>query len=693
MSNLIRSLNIVSQGLSNKITWTKKENVSPSFTCKIWKHLPGPNNLFDISSGLVTVYSPAQPPNNPSYIPIDAGTYTDYDISQNFNYRYELEFTQLSPTETYKTSGYCITFSGLIDGGSVNYLYPTNKFKLNWNDSNIVNNKDPSSNYTYDIFVLAEPKPSSWPNDTIQFSKSNTDPSYNIISNSTTDITVQTRDFVINTKYTFYVSPSYTSSPDGINSFNRGFSIDRKPNILGSFSLFPPGITNLSIISPYNNNKISFSWKNITNPIPSNYNITLKKNNIVVSGFPITTTENNFILDNTDFIYSPDSYTIHVSVNYYGLETDKTSLNFTIPVTPISLTVQPLNNLGQVTNDYKNISSIQLNWTSFSYTNIYYKIKVKIVNKDGVSEPDLFFYTTTTNYTFPINSNTQVEFKFSVSYSVDIYSPSSDNWPYGPQPFATFPSPIMTIEAMTNDGNVANGSQTSDSYLDLKFTSTELTSTFESEDIVLSNNVPVQYTTSSNYIPQNGIASMIYVFKVTVQEVDGNNYFCINGIKNPELKVYWNRYFIFDQSDSSNEGHPFSVKIYNPAESGFGDRGSYHGTPGSENSFWIFSQSETPGGTYVYDTENNYSGEGVWKSRISTDNLMGNNIRVSGDPVMQGGNPIYTSDDITPTNVFRQQLRTTQAGTYTIDINANSFKSTTGLDNTASTQFSWTRNQ
>ena len=157
----------------------------------------------------------------------------------------------------------------------------------------------------------------------------------------------------------------------------------------------------------------------------------MKKNNIVVSGFPITTTENNFILDNTNFIYSPDSYTIQVSVNYYGLETEKTSLNFTIPVTPISLTIQPLNNLGQVTNDYKNISSIQLNWTSFSYTNIYYKITVKIVNKDGVSEPDLCFYTTNTNYTFPINSNTQVEFKFSVSYDFgDINNYNNDTWIY-----------------------------------------------------------------------------------------------------------------------------------------------------------------------------------------------------------------------------------------------------------------------
>ena len=106
-------------------------------------------------------------------------------------------------------------------------------------------------------------------------------------------------------------------------------------------------------------------------------------------------------------------------------------MNFTIPVTPISLTVQPLNNLGQVTNDYKNISSIQLNWTSFSYTNIYYKIKVKIVNKDGVSEPDLCFYTTDTTYTFPINSNTQVEFKFSVSYDFgDVNNYDNDTWIY-----------------------------------------------------------------------------------------------------------------------------------------------------------------------------------------------------------------------------------------------------------------------
>ncbi len=687
----ITNVDLISRGLSNQINWTGIWNNSVT----IKRYLPGNNNSFNQNPVIIT----------PDDYPFSSGEFKDYDIRMNQSYRYEVVIGSNIPT----LSAYCISFNGLINGGSVNYDYENSQFNLNWTDTSIVNNLDQFSQYTYDIFVAAHPKPSEWSSSILHFNNiSSSSNTFTIKNNITKDINQQEIKIILNTKYTFFITPSYvfggtnfqapptittedgikrTYYPDDINTQTiNNYTTDRLPPEVGNISLFQEPPTNFSIKNPYSNNKISFSWDNINNSNIFNYKITLIKNNSII----LTTSINNnsYTLDNSNFTYRPGIYTIQISANYYGLETEKTSLNFTIPVTPISLTIKPLNNLGQLTNDYKNISSIQVNWNGFSYAT-YYKIKVKIVDKDGNSQQDLCFYTTNTNYTFPIDSNLQVELKFSVSYSVDSYSPSSDNWPYGPQSIF----PIMTIEAMTNDGFVANGSQTSDSYLDLKFTSTQLTSTFESEDIVLSNNVPAQYTTSSNYIPQNGITSMIYVFKVTVQEVDGNNYFCINGIKNPELKVYWNRYFIFDQSDSSNEGHPFSVKIYNPAESGFGDRGSYHGTPGSENSFWIFSQSETPGGTYVYDTENNYSGEGVWKSRISTDNLMGNNIRVSGDPVMQGGNPIYTSDDITPTNVFRQQLRTTQAGTYTIDINANSFKSTTGLDNTASTQFSWTRNQ
>jgi len=307
---------------------------------------------------------------------------------------------------------------------------------LSWSDTLITgDNKDENSNITYDIFVKAEPTPSTWSNNILQFSKADQNqelptPTFTITNGMQAEN--GTIDIVINTKYTFFVSPDY-SSQDG--TFNRSYSLTRLPNILGIFSLFPPVPSNFSIKNPYSNNKISFSWNNITNPIPSSYTITLTLINgeaEVSLGTIATTNNNSYTLDNSNFNYIPGLYKIQVSANYYGLETEKTSINFTIPVTPISLTIKPLNNLGQVTNNYKNISSIELNWSAFNYNNIYYKIKVKIVDKNGVPQSDLYFYTTNTNYTFPINSDTKIELKFSVSYEISNENTSyiNDTWVY-----------------------------------------------------------------------------------------------------------------------------------------------------------------------------------------------------------------------------------------------------------------------
>ena len=419
----IKSASIISKGLSNNIIW----DISGNGNLTINKFLPGNHNLFQDDPKLVV-----------SNLNVSNGSdnFTDYDVSQNFIYKYQLDLNNNVKTV------YCTTFSGLIDSGSVDYDYTNNKFDLSWDDAAITgDNKDENSEYIYDIFVKAEPTPSTWSNNILQFSKEGINqqlptPTFTITNGMQAEN--GTIDIVINTKYTFYVSPFYSSQGDSSPTvFERRYSLTRLPNILGIFSLFPPVPSNFSIKNPYNNNKISFSWNNITIPIPSSYKITLNIDGAVVSEFPITINNNSYTLDNSNFTYIPGLYTIQVSANYYGLETEKTSINFTIPVTPISLTIKPLNNLGQVTNDYKNISSIQLNWSAFNYNNIYYKIKVKIVDKDGVSQNDLCFYTTNTNYTFPINSNTKIELKFSVSYEIgNVNTYPNDNWIYGtPAPY------------------------------------------------------------------------------------------------------------------------------------------------------------------------------------------------------------------------------------------------------------------
>tara|TARA_B100000989_G_scaffold105097_1_gene76980 strand:- start:5811 stop:7124 length:1314 start_codon:yes stop_codon:yes gene_type:complete len=437
MSSLT-SVDIKSIGLSNEIIWTIGDGIL-SFV-EIKKYLAGENNSFNNNPVTIT----------PDEYSLSNLSFKDYDISQNTSYRYELFFGNLNPANM---SAYCNAFNGLVDSGSVNYDYINSEFTLNWIDTSIKQNLDPHTNYTYDIFIKAQPKPSLWSSNILHFKNQNTNTSFSIKNNTTHDINGQAINIAINTKYTFFVSPSYVFGtngfpalaldgkisyyPDNTNTqIICNYSKNRLPPALGSVNLFKEPPSNFSIKTPYNNNKISFSWDNINDTNFNNYNITLNIDGETVSGFPITTNNNSYILDNSNFTYIPGLYTIQISANYYGLETEKNFLNFTIPVTAISLNLKPLNDLGQVTNDYKNVSSIKLNWTKFNYNNIYYKIKVKIVNKEGISQPDLCFYTTITNYTFPIDADIQVELKFSVSYEFgNVNQYNNHNWIYGGTPY------------------------------------------------------------------------------------------------------------------------------------------------------------------------------------------------------------------------------------------------------------------
>ena len=421
-------IEIISKGLSNEIKWTVGNTSATDITIK--KYLRNSTNSFRNNPITIT----------PTNYALSNGIFSDYDINQNFSYRYELIVASSE-----KISGYCNAFNGIIDSGSVNFDYINTQFNLSWDDTSITNNKDTYSNYTYDIFIMAEPKPNSWSSNIIQFKSNSTSTTFNIKSEDTLDINGQQIKIVINTKYTFFVAPSYsfggsgfqgpplvnsqrTYYPDNVlTQINKSYSKTRLPPKLGTISIFPSTISNFSIKNKYNNNKISFSCDNIVNPVFSNYIITLKKNSAPL--FTSSTNDNNYILDNSNFTYSPGLYLIEISANYNGLETEPSSLNFTIPITPISLTVTPLDNLGQLTNNYKNIASIRLNWIGFSYAS-YYKIKVRRINKDGGAESDLFFYTTNTNRTFSINAGTKVELKFSVSYSESGSAPSDDSWPY-----------------------------------------------------------------------------------------------------------------------------------------------------------------------------------------------------------------------------------------------------------------------
>ena len=413
----VTNSSITNKALSNKIEFI----TTSSQNAKIYRY-GTQNGGFDISGTLL------------SGLTIDSNniTYIDYDISMNHNYKYQLILNNKIMKNVY---GY--SFNGRIQNGTIDYKYEDDRFSLTWDNPHNQENWDNSSNYIYDIFIKANPIPTNnWPSDGIVHFKSSHPQNENIINgsvefdikaNDTIDISGQSRIFVKDTKYSFYISPRY-SLPDQPSNFTHGYSKIRLPRYIGRYNLSPHIISNFKESSPYNNNKISFSWDNIVQDNFITYGVMLRKQDdandtyILVEGFPITSTINNYTLDNNNFNYIPGDYSIDISSNFSSyIHTKSETLYFNIPITPIDLIVTLDNEI------------IKLNWNKFDYAT-YYKITVKRINKDGNPENELYFYTNKniTSKDFIIDQTDQVELKFSVSYSEEGQPPNNSSvWPYG----------------------------------------------------------------------------------------------------------------------------------------------------------------------------------------------------------------------------------------------------------------------
>ena len=72
-------------------------------------------------------------------------------------------------------------------------------------------------------------------------------------------------------------------------------------------------------------------------------------------------------------------------------------------------------------------------------------------------------------------------------------------------------------------------------------------------------NFPQQKTSVTTLTPDPNDAETV-TFPVTVVNVGGANIFAINGFNNPVLTMKRASTYIFDQSDSSNTGHPLAIK-------------------------------------------------------------------------------------------------------------------------------------
>jgi hypothetical protein len=437
----VTNSSITNKALSNKIEFI----TTSSQNAQIYRY-GTQNGGFDISGTLL------------SGLTIDSNniTYIDYDISMNHNYKYQLRFAE----NNYNVYGY--SFNGRIQNGTIDYKYEDDRFSLTWDNPHNQENLDNYSKYIYDIFIKANPIPTNnWPGDGIVHfqtqppmvgNRVNGSVEFDIKSDDTKDSSDQSRIFVKDTKYSFYISPRY-SLPNQPDNFTHGYSKIRLPRYIGRYNLSPPIITNFKESSPYNNNKISFSWDNIVQDKFLTYGVMLRKQNNdtynLVEGFPENRTINNYTLNNSMFKYSPGDYSIDISANFSSyIHTKSETLYFNIPVTPIDLTVILEN------------ENIKLNWTNIQYAK-YYKITVKRINKHGNLESELYFYTGNKSENFPIDSTDQVQLKFSVSYSEEGTPPSNRNiieWPYGKntqqlkQPTQQLKRPTQTLSTEVTYG-------------------------------------------------------------------------------------------------------------------------------------------------------------------------------------------------------------------------------------------------
>ena len=138
-------------------------------------------------------------------------------------------------------------------------------------------------------------------------------------------------------------------------------------------------------------------------------------------------------------------------------------------------------------------------------------------------------------------------------------------------------------------------------------------------------------TTTTTTIADPADAETV-TYTVTVQNVGGVNIFLLNGVNNPVITMKRGSTYIFDQSDSSNSGHPLRIKQNSGASYSTGV--TVAGTQGSAGSSVTFQPPypDAPSDLRYYCTVHG--------------NAMGNTITMN--------NPNTTTEDTTTTTT--QQL-------------------------------------
>ena len=429
----VRRIDISKFALVNKIEWYDSPDIDVQTSLDFF-------GTVDISRSVV--------PDTDTYtqvafsMPLNQKIFLDQDIDMNKRYTYRLSIThtESSPPEVsgdWKTS--ITSYNPKINNTNVTYTYTNNSFNITWNALNTedffsIYGLTPFAVKNYQIFICKK----SINNDLILFETTN---------NSDTNITINTgasgqsesgnsENFdIVNGLYFFYIAPvlqDTTTNPVTIRFLSldnfKNNDIFAEPHFKLNINPETPG--DFKITSPYNNGKISFSWKS-SNPIPNKYILTFT-NTTINTSITKNVTSTNYVLDNSDLTSNdalqPGIYTVSILSSYNNNDSiqspPSSNLTFTIPVTNIEFTKKLIDSQGEiVTND---VAGIQLDWNKLGYAT-YYKINVKQYNENLILQsPDLDYHVAhpTNSIQFAWNfPNEKSVFEFRISYTTDSFSP------------------------------------------------------------------------------------------------------------------------------------------------------------------------------------------------------------------------------------------------------------------------------
>ena len=156
----------------------------------------------------------------------------------------------------------------------------------------------------------------------------------------------------------------------------------------------------------------------------------------------------------------------------------------------------------------------------------------------------------------------------------------------------------------------------------------------------------------------NIIGDHTEVIRVTVVS-DGGNKYAFEGATTPDLTIDEGKTYRFDQSDSTNDTHPFRFSITQNGTWGGGSAYSTgvttHGTPGVKGAYTEISVTKsTPNHLYYYCTAHS----GMGNDAVLLKNDFSNLHRVSGSSSSTGSFGLVEigGTDINPTGVSRDQV-------------------------------------